>query len=85
MDDNATGKQVPSTRRTAPKFSFGTDVGRKKGVAKVDGVPGPGTYREVGTLGGPEAKRKGASMRGREKFGSLVSFDPSIPGPGQYE
>lgn len=51
-EDRATGKQVGSTRRTMPAYTFGTETGRKKGMAKRDGVPGPGEC-ECRAMAGP--------------------------------
>lgn len=75
---SACDTQVESTKTTAGQIKFGTGYKKIKEQKKIDmrePSPGPGSYRLPGGLGTtgkgqPYPNSRGASMSGRNKFGS---------------
>lgn len=83
------GRQQTAEFNSSPSWGFGTSSNRPRS-SKTASAPGPGAYKTISTIGSvPMSKFISApacSLRGREKFGSMIDTNEaaSSPGPGQY-
>jgi hypothetical protein len=86
---NAIGDQADSTKPTEPCAAIA--LAPLPGMGQSNGVPGPGTYVKISTIGGKQVDStmrtsRISGMAGREKFGSMVDVANAkdTPGPTDY-